>query len=72
MHNLSSIAAALFARISTDHQQYSMLSQTTANQRYGDVHGFAIVRSYEDPGRSGSFLQRQSWFGSAASRCHQR
>ena len=57
MHNLSSIPAAQYARMSTDHQQYSMLSQTTANQRYADVHGFTIVRSYEDPGRSGLSLK---------------
>jgi DNA invertase Pin-like site-specific DNA recombinase len=49
--------AAQHVRMSTDHQQYSILSQTTANQRYADVHGFTIVRSYEDPGRSGLSLK---------------
>jgi Resolvase, N terminal domain len=53
MGSLSSIPAAQYVRMSTDQQQYSILSQTTANQRYADVHGFTIVRSYEDPGRSG-------------------
>lgn len=57
MHNLSSIPAAQYARMSTDHQQYSILSQTIVNQRYADVHGFTIVRTYEDPGRSGLSLK---------------
>ena len=57
MDSLSSIPAAQYIRMSTDHQQYSILSQTTANQRYADVHGFTIVRSYEDPGRSGLSLK---------------
>jgi DNA invertase Pin-like site-specific DNA recombinase len=52
-----SIPAAQYVRMSTDHQQYSILSQTTANQRYADVNGFTIVRSYEDPGRSGLSLK---------------
>jgi DNA invertase Pin-like site-specific DNA recombinase len=57
MGSLSSIPAAQYVRMSTDHQQYSILSQTTVNQRYADVHGFTIVRSYEDPGRSGLSLK---------------
>jgi DNA invertase Pin-like site-specific DNA recombinase len=57
MGSLLPIPAAQYVRMSTDHQQYSILSQTTANQRYADVHGFTIVRSYEDPGRSGLSLK---------------
>ena len=51
------IPAAQYVRMSTDHQQYSILSQTTANQQYAEAHGFTIVRSYEDPGRSGLSLK---------------
>jgi len=57
MSTLSSIPAAQYLRMSTDHQHYSILSQTNANQRYADVHGFTIVRSYEDPGKSGLSLK---------------
>jgi DNA invertase Pin-like site-specific DNA recombinase len=57
MPNLSPIPAAQYVRMSTDHQQYSTLSQTTANQGYADVNGFTVVRSYEDPGRSGLSLK---------------
>jgi len=53
----SSIPAAQYVRMSTDHQHYSILSQTTANQRYAEAHGFTIIRSYEDPGRSGLSLK---------------
>jgi DNA invertase Pin-like site-specific DNA recombinase len=58
----SSIPAAQYVRMSTDHQQYSILSQTTANQRYAEAHRFTIIRSYEDPGRSGLSLKgRAGW-----------
>jgi|SRR5579872_424148 len=57
MPNLSPIPAAQYVRMSTDHQQYSILSQTTANQRYADINGFSVVRSYDDPGRSGLSLK---------------
>lgn len=57
MGSLSPIPAAQYVRMSTDHQQYSILSQTAANQIYADGHGFTIVRSYEDPGRSGLSLK---------------
>jgi len=57
MPNPAPIPAAQYIRMSTDHQQYSILSQTTANQRYADANGFTVVRSYEDPGRSGLSLK---------------
>src|SRR5579862_5635288 len=57
MPNPAPISAAQYVRMSTDHQQYSILSQTTANQRYADANGFTVVRSYEDPGRSGLSLK---------------
>ena len=51
------IPAAQYVRMSTDHQQYSILSQTLANQQYAEAHGFTIIRSYEDPNKSGLSLK---------------
>ncbi len=53
------IAAAQYLRMSTDHQQYSLRSQTAAIQRYAEIHGFRIVQTYEDAGRSGLSLKRR-------------
>lgn len=40
-------------RMSTDHQRYSTENQADALQRYADLHGMRIVRTYEDSGKSG-------------------
>ncbi len=53
------VPAAQYLRMSTDHQQYSMRSQTAAIQQYAEVQGFTLVQSYEDPGRSGLSLKRR-------------
>src|SRR5258706_7075456 len=53
------IAAAQYLRMSTDHQQYSLRSQTAAIQRYAEIHGFRIVQTYEDAGKSGLSLKRR-------------
>jgi DNA invertase Pin-like site-specific DNA recombinase len=54
------IPAAQYLRMSTDHQQYSLQSQATAIQRYAEVHGFTLVQTYEDAGRSGLSLKRRN------------
>ena len=51
------IFAAQYLRMSTEHQQYSIDNQAAAIQEYAQGHGFVIVRSYEDPGRSGLLLK---------------
>lgn len=64
MATTPSIPAAQYLRMSTDHQQYSILSQTTANRQYAAAHGFTIVRSYEDPGKSGLTLKGRTGLAS--------
>jgi len=45
--------------MSTEHQQYSLDNQAAAIQEYASEHGFIIVRTYEDPGRSGLLLKHR-------------
>ncbi len=59
MPDFSPIPAAQYLRMSTDHQKLSLPCQTAAIQRYADRHGFQIVTSYEDPGRSGLTLKHR-------------
>lgn len=47
------VPAAQYLRMSTDQQKLSLAYQAAAIQRYADTHGFQIIRTYEDPGRSG-------------------
>jgi DNA invertase Pin-like site-specific DNA recombinase len=59
VNSVSPVPAAQYLRMSTDHQQYSLRSQTAAIQRYAEIHGFRIVQTYEDAGRSGLSLKRR-------------
>jgi DNA invertase Pin-like site-specific DNA recombinase len=45
--------AAQYARMSTDHQRYSIDNQSDVIAAYAAVHNFTIVRTYTDAGRSG-------------------
>ncbi len=45
--------AARYVRMSTDHQRYSTENQADAIGAYAVRHGFEIVRTYADEGRSG-------------------
>src|SRR4029453_19126677 len=47
------IPAAQYLRMSTEHQQYSLANQAAAIATYAQEHGFSIIRTYEDAGRSG-------------------
>ncbi|HEV2547543.1 MAG TPA: recombinase family protein [Stellaceae bacterium] len=47
------IRAAEYLRMSTEGQQYSIANQQAAIREYAETHGFVIVRSYADPGKSG-------------------
>ena len=49
--------AAQYIRMSTEHQRYSPLSQASAIQAYAEAHGFCVVATYEDHGRSGVTLK---------------
>jgi DNA invertase Pin-like site-specific DNA recombinase len=47
------IKAAQYVRMSTEHQKYSTENQGEAICRYAEQRGFALVRTYEDSGKSG-------------------
>jgi DNA invertase Pin-like site-specific DNA recombinase len=51
-----SIRAAQYVRMSTEHQKYSTENQAAAIAQYAEKHGFSIVRTYEDRGKSGLSL----------------
>src|ERR1700757_1396532 len=51
------IPAVQYVRMSTEHQQYSLANQAAAIERYAEGHGFMIVKTYFDPGRSGLQLK---------------
>jgi DNA invertase Pin-like site-specific DNA recombinase len=45
--------AAMYVRMSTEHQKYSIENQAAAIQSYADLHGMEIVSIYPDEGKSG-------------------
>ncbi len=49
--------AAQYVRMSTDHQRYSTQNQADAIQQYADEHGYQIVKTYSDAGKSGLRIQ---------------
>ena len=51
--------AAQYLRMSTDHQQYSILNQSAAIALYAAAHNLGIVRSFVDEGRSGTSIKRR-------------
>ena len=53
------VPVAQYLRMSTEHQQYSIENQAAAIQRYATDHGFAVVTSYVDAGKSGVVLNRR-------------
>ncbi len=56
----SVVPAAQYLRMSTEHQEYSLTSQTDAISRYAQEHGFVIVKTYADAARSGLRLRNRS------------
>ncbi len=55
-----SILAAQYVRMSTDLQQYSIENQKAAIQQYALQHGFAVMKTYTDAGRSGVVLKSRA------------
>lgn len=51
--------AAQYLRMSTDHQQYSILNQSATIALYAAAHNLGIVRSFIDEGRSGTSIKRR-------------
>ena len=49
--------AAQYLRMSTEHQQYSILNQSAANALYAAAHKLGIVRSFVDEGKSGTSIK---------------
>jgi DNA invertase Pin-like site-specific DNA recombinase len=54
------IPAAQYVRMSDDGQQYSIDNQESAIQAYAARHGFLIVRTYADAGKSGVLLKHRA------------
>ena len=55
----SLVPAALYLRMSTEHQQYSLENQSMAIRKYADSRGFEVVQTYSDAARSGVVLKRR-------------
>jgi DNA invertase Pin-like site-specific DNA recombinase len=53
------IPAAQYLRMSTEHQQYSMINQAAAIRRYAEERGFSIVKTYSDPAKSGLGIRKR-------------
>ena len=54
------IPAAQYLRMSTEDQQYSIANQRLRILEYAETHGFNIIKTYEDPGKSGVVLKRRN------------
>jgi DNA invertase Pin-like site-specific DNA recombinase len=53
------IRAAQYIRMSTEHQRYSADSQAAAIELYAVAHGYEVVQTYADLGKSGLTLTRR-------------
>jgi DNA invertase Pin-like site-specific DNA recombinase len=56
----TTICAAQYLRMSTEHQQYSTENQALAIEAYAGAHGFEIVQTYLDTAKSGVVLRRRN------------
>ena len=52
--------AAMYVRMSTEHQQYSTKNQSDAIEKYAARQGLTIVKHFVDSGRSGLTLSRRA------------
>lgn len=53
------IPAAQYIRMSTEHQRFSPDNQRAANMAYAAEHGYEIVATYQDSGKSGLTLKKR-------------
>jgi DNA invertase Pin-like site-specific DNA recombinase len=53
------IPAAQYLRMSREHQRYSIRNQARAIASFATEHGYQVVRTYTDPGRSGLTLRER-------------
>jgi DNA invertase Pin-like site-specific DNA recombinase len=56
------VRAAQYVRMSTEHQKYSTANQMKEIESYAARHGFEIVRTYADEGKSGLSLDGRDAF----------
>jgi DNA invertase Pin-like site-specific DNA recombinase len=56
---MTAISVAQYLRISTEHQNYSLENQVKTISIYAQDHGFEIVQTYSDEGRSGLLLKNR-------------
>lgn len=59
MSSTGPVPAAQYLRMSTEHQQYSLDNQADVIRQYADSHGFEVVQTYADPGKSGLVLKHR-------------
>ena len=52
-HDPALLPAAMYVRMSTEHQQYSTENQADAIRKYAEKQGFEIIETFEDAGKSG-------------------
>jgi DNA invertase Pin-like site-specific DNA recombinase len=55
----SPIPAAQYLRMSTEDQQYSITNQRIRIQEYAQNNSFNVIKTYEDPGKSGLILKHR-------------
>lgn len=53
------VPAAQYLRMSTEDQQYSIANQRLRVREYAEKHRFEIIKTYEDPGKSGVILKHR-------------
>lgn len=54
------VPAAQYVRMSDEAQQYSIENQKAAIQEYAERHGFRVIKTYADEGRSGVVAKRRT------------
>jgi DNA invertase Pin-like site-specific DNA recombinase len=57
MQSTPLIPAAQYVRMSTEDQQYSIANQEAVISEYARKHGFEVIVTYSDPGRSGVLIR---------------
>jgi len=57
---MTTIPAAQYLRMSTEHQRYSLENQSTAIQKYAESNDFKVVRTYSDAAKSGIALKQRA------------
>ena len=57
------VPAAQYLRMSTEHQQYSIEHQAHIIGLYAAQHGFEVIHSYVDAGKSGLVLKHRKALG---------